>query len=55
MDTSVCAGAQVILALVNNWESTGSADEIVGWAGFEVCAAQLNCCVELANLNIFNS
>lgn len=27
---------QVILALINNWETTGSADEIVRWAGFKV-------------------
>ena len=31
-----CA-VQVILALINNWESTGSAEEIAGWAGFQAC------------------
>ena len=34
---------QVILALINNWESTGSVDETVGWANLTVSAYANSC------------
>ena len=40
MHNLCCLGLQVLLALTDNWQPTGGADEMVKWAGEASTAAR---------------